>query len=110
VVFDAAGLGATGFDVGAEQRFEGFGFFRAGLGVQDDLTATIRCLFVRFDQNSFVVAVLISCEVHRYSAAIIFNLPLASAQRPRLGTDEAPDEKSPASQWRQTIRPFRRSL
>ncbi|MNR49238.1 hypothetical protein D3C85_1685880 [compost metagenome] len=36
VIFDAAGLGTAWLDVGAEQRFEGFGFFRTGLGVQDE--------------------------------------------------------------------------
>ena len=36
VVLDAAGLGATRFHIAAEERFEGVGFFRAGLGVQDE--------------------------------------------------------------------------
>jgi hypothetical protein len=36
VVFDAAGFGATGFYIAAEKCFKGVGFFRAGLGVQDE--------------------------------------------------------------------------
>jgi hypothetical protein len=44
-----------------------------------DFTATIGRQFLRIGQNSFVVAVLIPREAHRYPAAIIFNLPLGDA-------------------------------
>jgi len=39
VIFDAARLGAAWLDIGAEQRFESRGFFRAGFGVQDKTQA-----------------------------------------------------------------------
>jgi hypothetical protein len=73
----------------AEKRFEGVGFFRAGLGVQDEalqfthqkspqvqnrrkFMATISCLFVRIGQMYFANSALIPREAARYSAAIEF--------------------------------------
>ena len=70
VVLDATGFGATWFDISTEQRFEGRGFFRAGLGLQDEamqfahqvflesqnrhkLMAIIACRFVRIGQMNF---------------------------------------------------------
>jgi hypothetical protein len=66
-----------------------------------NFTATIRSGFVRIDQNSFVVSLLIPREAHRYSAAIIFNLPFGGRSTAYVvEPDEAPDEKSPVAQWR----------
>jgi Mg-chelatase subunit ChlI len=93
----------------AEERFEGVGFFRAGLGVQDEalqfthqkspqvqnrrkFMATIACRFVRIGQMNFVNSALIPREADRYSAAIRIPTP-----------SEISHEKSPVAQWRQKV-------